>query len=313
MDLNKSRPISSGYLAVGHGHEIYYETCGNTEGIPVLFLHGGPGLGCSDRDKRFFDLEVFYLILMDQRGAGRSKPAGGLAHNNTQLLIGDIDRLLDHLALPQVMLFGGSWGSTLAMLYTIHNPNRVTSMVLRGFFPANRACADFMEQGGVATFFPEAWERYSRMVPAPKRSRTAAYYLKMMQSPDPSVRERFAYEMAYYATSLSRRTIAAESIHAMITAMPFESKMRIQTFYSVHDFFIEENFIYANLSRVGKRPVRIIHGRYDMVCPPVYAYRLHRGLENSKLYMVDAGHASSEVEIEAGLKIALDEMIALLR
>ena len=154
-----------GFLPVGDGHTLYYETYGNPEGIPVVFLHGGPGMGCAESDRRFFVPENYYVILFDQRGCKRSTPFGSLENIEPFDHAKDITVLLDHVGIEKAWLFGGSWGSSLAMIYAIQNPERVSGLVLRGFFPANKDCVDFFVQGGCRPFFPKAWKRFSDMVP----------------------------------------------------------------------------------------------------------------------------------------------------
>ncbi len=303
--------LRSGMLHVGQGHSIYYETYGNPRGKTVLFLHGGPGLGISERDRRFFDPKVYHAILFDQRGAGRSRPSASLEHNTTADLLGDIDLLFDHLGVKSAILFGGSWGSALALLYAMRRPEKVKILVLRGFFPVNKRCRAHFEQGGTAPFYPEAWQRYIDLVPEQERDQTVAYYFKMMHSTDAALRRKYAFELAYYGIALSKRQVVIEDIPATIKSMPFEKKIRIQAHYCVNDFFIPDNYIYNHLDKVCEIPTYIIHGRYDMICPFSFAYELHRGLRHSKLYITDAGHAASDPENEKMLLQVMAELKTL--
>ena len=293
--------LSTDYLDVGDGHQLYYETYGNPSGIPVVFLHGGPGLGCSDTDKRFFDPQIFFVLFFDQRGAGRSLPKASLENNTTSKLIEDITRLLEELNIPKAIFFGGSWGSTLAMLYAIQHPDQVEALILRGFFPGNKACIDYYEKGSLATFFPEAWSRYERMVPEENRTDVFAYYFNCLHAGDPSLRREYAYEMIYYGMSISKKTISTAEIEQSLTQVDFESKILIQSWFSHHYFFLEDDYIYKQAHQIGETPVFIVQGRYDMVCPPIHAWRLQQCLKNAHLYLLDAGHVSSEPAIERKL------------
>jgi len=293
--------LLEGHLDVGDNHQIYYETFGNPKGVNILFLHGGPGLGFSENDRRFFDPTKFHVIFMDQRGSGKSTPKGSLDHNTSEKLVDDITSLLDFLKIEKTILFGGSWGGTLAFLYAIKNPNRVHSMLLRGIFPGTKRCIDYYEKGETAMYFPDVWKRYSEMVPVEHRDNILDYYLKMMKSSDPKIRKQYAYEMAFYGSAIGKRKVDFDEIEKTLEQMDFESKYLIQAHFSQNNFFIPDNYIYDNLEKIGKIPVTMVHGRYDMVCPPLFAFQFHEKLKNSKLYFVDAGHISSEPEIEKKL------------
>ena len=293
--------LSEGYLDVGNTHQIYYETYGNPKGVNVLFLHGGPGLGFSENDQRFFDPSIFHVVFMDQRGSGKSTPKGSIEHNTSQHLVDDITLLLDFLNIKKTILFGGSWGGTLSFLFCIKNPHRVNKMLLRGVFPATKRCIDYYEKGETAMYFPDVWKRYIEMVPLEKRNDILGYYLQMMKSNDPKIRKQYAYEMAFYASSICKRTVDFDEIIKSLENIDFESKFLIQAHFSQNDFFIPDNYIYDNLDKVGNIPVIMVHGRYDVVCPPLFAFEYHEKLANSKLYFVDAGHVASEPEIEKKL------------
>jgi proline iminopeptidase len=277
-----------------------------------LFLHGGPGLGFTDQDKRFFDPAIFHVILFDQRGSGRSKPLGSIEHNTTDKLVDDITELLDHLEVEKVILFGGSWGSTLALVYGIRHPHRVTGMVLRGIFPGTETSIRHFTNGGVAPYFPEAWQRFREMVPAEKRGDAAGFYFEMMQSPDEQIRKKYAYEWALFGGSLSKMGLDPGEISEKLEYADFESNSLLEAYYSIHHCFLPDNYIYENADKLGEIPVRIVHGRYDMICPPVFAIELHEPLRNSKLSIVQAGHAASEPAIEEKLKSELKELATMI-
>ncbi len=297
------------YLKVDDTHQIYYEHFGNAKGVNVLFLHGGPGLGFSEKDKIFFDPEKFNVVLFDQRGAGRSEPLASIEQNTIHHLIGDITRLLDYFEMKKVILFGGSWGSTLALLYAIEYPNRVEALVLRGVFTASLQSRQHFEKGGTATFFPEVWKRYTRLVPSNQRHRPTDYYFDQILSSDTEVSKKFAYELSYYGMSLSRKKVTAEEIENALANFDYYSEMIIMAYYSTNNFFIPDNYIEENLDKIGSIPVRIVHGRYDMICPPKIAVAVHEGLSNSVLYLVDAGHASREKEIKERLILELNKLV----
>ena len=297
------------YLDVGNGHQIYFETFGNPEGINVLFLHGGPGMGFSDFDKRFFDPNVFHVVFFDQRGASRSKPLGCIEHNNTQMLLEDMEKLLDHLGIEKTILFGGSWGSTLSLLFGIKHPSRVSAMILRGVFPATRKSIRFFEEGGAAPFFPQAWNRLRSMVPAEENHKLSDYYFRMMQSSDQEIRKKYAYELALYGAVIGTKGATIQEVEQMLASMDFESKSMIQIHYSKNYFFLPDNYISENLDKIEDISIHIVQGRYDMICPPVYAIEIHERLKNSRLHLLDAGHSSTEPAIHNQLKASLRELI----
>lgn len=311
MSQNAEMKSNTNYLNVDENNSIFFEKYGNPAGKEVLFLHGGPGLGCKENDRLFFNPDIFRVIFFDQRGAGRSKPYGTLEGNTTQHLLDDILQLLDHQKIEKVILFGGSWGSTLALLFAIAHPERVYAMILRGVFPANKRCTDYFEKGGVKAFFPEAWERYIALVPLASRNNPTAYYFNKMQSENPAIRKKYAYEYSRYGAAMMKLEVSETEIEAMFEKDDFETKARIQVHYSVHDFFLPDEYIYQNTKQIKDIPTWIIQGRYDVICPPIYAYELHQQLNNSKLRLVTAGHVTSEVAITQALKIALEEVLAI--
>ena len=310
MNLPRYQTFTSGFWPTGEGHELYVETYGAPEGIPVLFLHGGPGLGCSDADKRFFDPAVFRVILFDQRGAGRSRPYASVDNNTPQHLVDDVRALLDWLQLDRVLLFGGSWGSTLSLLFGIQHPERVSAMVLRGIFPATRACIQHFVGGAVEPYFPNAWRRFRDQVPPEERHDIAAYYYRMMSSEDEAVRRKFAYEWAFYGGSIGSKAAEPEGVAAFLDTFDFLAMSKLEALYSREDCFLPDDYILHNARRIGDCPVYIVQGRYDMLCPPVYAIDLHERLANSQLHIVDAGHVSSEPAIEQQLLLGLEEFVS---
>ena len=211
MSEKINHTYKTGYLKVSPIHSLYYECYGNPNGKPVLFLHGGPGAGFSDDSSRFFNPDIFNVIFFDQRGASRSLPFGNIEENTTQDLINDINQLLDFLNIEKVLLFGGSWGSTLALVYAIQNVERVTGMLLRGIFLGDKASVDYFINGGVKAQFSEVWERFESLVPPNERGNIPRYYLEKMLSEDETISNRFAYEWAYYEMSIYKQGVTSDN------------------------------------------------------------------------------------------------------
>lgn len=290
-----------GYLKVSSRHELYFEVCGNENGIPVLFLHGGPGAGFSETDKRFFDFETYRVIFYDQRGAARSKPFGSTIENMTSHLVQDINLLLETLGLNSVYLFGGSWGATLALVYAIQYPEKVRGLILRGIFLGNKSSIDHYLGGGVEKFYPEVWSRFVEQVPLKRRNDVAGYYLERMKSSGELIRKTLAYEWAFYEISIFQKDISTKQVEAVLESLPYESLAILEAHYLGNNCFLAEDYILDHTHRLQGLPVFIVQGRYDMICPPVYAYQLHEKLEKAELFLVDAGHSDKEAPIEEAL------------
>jgi len=302
MEPDRRHPAyKSGYLAVADGHLLYYELYGNPDGIPALFLHGGPGAAFSESDKALFDPKIYNVILFDQRGAGRSKPFASLEANTTQKLVEDINRLLDFVGAEEALILGGSWGSTLALVYAIGNLERVRALVLRGIFLATKDSTDYFPGGGAAQFFPEAWERFISHVPSKDRSDLIGYYLRQMQSEDVEVRERYTYEWAYYEISHAKLDLSPPEVERLMQEFSYRSLAPLEAHYLSHGCFIPEDYILQNAAKLGSVPVSIVHGRYDVICLPRDAYRLHKQIPNSTLHFVLAGHSATETAIREKL------------
>ncbi|HHL71542.1 MAG TPA: prolyl aminopeptidase [Bacteroidetes bacterium] len=298
---------TSGHVPVPGGHELYYELFGAPDGLPVLYLHGGPGAGFTEKDKIFFDPDKHHVLFFDQRGAGRSRPFASLKNNTTGDLIRDINLLLERFGMERVLLFGGSWGSTLALVYAIRYPERVSGLLLRGIFPGHIESTKYYINGGVRTFFPDAWERFLSHVPQKNRLHPARYYYRMMQSRDEAVREKYSYEWAFYEFSIFKQEPLQENeIDTLLRNYSYRSLAPMEAWYVKNNFFLPDNYIYDHAEALSQFPVSIVHGRYDMICPPVYAWELHRKIAGSRLRFTCAGHAASEPETEAALKEELD-------
>ncbi len=250
---------NKGFLDVGEGHNLYFELYGNPKGIPVIFLHGGPGAGFSDKDKTFFDKRRYNVLLFDQRGSSKSTPFGSIKNNTTQDLVADINKLLDYLNFDKVYVFGGSWGSTLALVYAIHHPKRVLGLILRGIWLANRYAIDHYIGGGIKEYFPDVWERFGKLVP--KGEDPAKYYLKQMLSNDKTNSEKYAYEWAYYEMSFyTIRKISG--VDEILNTFSYKSLAIMEAHFIANDCFMPENFILNNIDKIKNIKTTIVHGRF---------------------------------------------------
>ena len=297
------KPFNEGFLNRGI-HHIYFEETGNPDGIPVMFLHGGPGAGCAPAHRRLFDPHRYRVILMDQRGCGRSEPFASTNQNTTQDLIGDIEGLRQHLDIPNFILFGGSWGSTLALAYGAAYPDRCLGFVLRGVFLGTRAEIDWFLYD-MGRFFPEAYDRFIRPIPPSERANLLAAYYQRLTSPSKTIACQAARSWAAYENSCA--TLAAVSRDAGDSAL---SLALLEAHYFTHDCFLPENHIMDNLNWLNHLPAIVVQGRHDVICPPFTAYRLVEAWgRQAQLRMVDdAGHSAFESGIVGRLMRGLDEV-----
>jgi proline iminopeptidase len=296
------KAYASQRLPVGSPHEIYLEESGNPEGIPVLFVHGGPGAGCDPRNRCFFDPERYRIILFDQRGAGRSIPHAELSHNNTQNLIDDIERIRVHLDIERWILFGGSWGSTLSLLYTQQQPERVMALILRGIFLARQADVGWLFQEGASRLFPDYWEDYVRPVTVSQRTDLVAAYYQLLTGDNEVARMAAAKAWAGWEARCATLRPNLEVVEHSVDPHVALALARIEAHYFVNQSFVRENQIIEDVAKLEGIPGTIVHGRYDTVCPLDNAFELHRHWKESELHIVrDAGHAASEPGITDAL------------
>ena len=296
------KPYAKGHVSVGDGHRLYYERCGKKNGVPAVFLHGGPGTGFVEKHKALFDFQTFNVLFFDQRGAGRSRPYGTTKNNTTWDLVRDITFLLDKFGIERAVIYGGSWGSTLALVYAIKHPERVAGLVLRGIFLSNKAGARYYLQGGVGNFAPEAWERFVSHVPRKNRNDVAGYYRRMISSPNKAIRQKFCYEWSWYEMSIVALKVDPGKIDAMLQEYSYESLAILESHYITRDCFLPSNYILKNAAKLSRFPVAIVHGRYDLICRPVEAWQLHRKVKGSRLHFVVGGHAASEPAVKRMIK-----------
>jgi len=287
------------------GHSIHFETYGNKAGIPILFLHGGPGLGYSESDKRFFDPQKHFVIFIDQRGCGKSLPVGSLINNTTEDLISDINLVLDLMNIPKVHIFGGSWGSTLAVLYASENIGRVCSLILRGVFSATKSCVDIYLKGQLPSQFSSRWEKVLNNVPESSKDNVAQYFFDEIKKGD-----KRSYELSKiwsaYGLSLSRKLIDQKTIESIMEGyIDSSNKILIELHYALNNFFIPEDQFYISARKIKGISTTIVHGIYDHLCPIDDARKLKKIISNARLIEVDAGHSAREALIEKALIMAV--------
>jgi proline iminopeptidase len=301
------RPFHSEHLAVDDLHSIYVEQVGRREGLPALFLHGGPGAGCEPYHRRFFDPERYRVVLFDQRGCGRSTPHAELESNTTWDLVDDIERIREHLGIERWLLFGGSWGSTLALAYAQTHPERVSGMVLRGIFLCRPQEIAWFYQHGASRLFPDYWEDFVAPVDPAERDDMLGAYHRLLTGQDELRRLAAAKAWSVWegrtATLLPDEQVAAHFAQAHVAL----SMARIECHYFSNDAFLQPNQLLEGASRLAGIPGIIVHGRYDVICPLENAWELHQAWSGSELSIVaDAGHSAAEASTRRRLVEATD-------
>ncbi|MDP4796222.1 MAG: prolyl aminopeptidase [Rhodospirillales bacterium] len=312
MDLYpKIEPYDRGMLDVGDGHQLYYEQSGNPSGVPVVFLHGGPGAGSNPAHRRFFDPEFYRIVIFDQRGAGRSRPFASLECNTTDHLVGDIELLRQHLNIHSWLAFGGSWGSTLALVYALRHADRCLGLVLRGIFLGSKAELDWFLYG-MRVVFPEAWRRFSEFIPAAEQGDLMSAYHARLVDPSPDVHMPAAAYWAGYETSCSNLLASPSEVPPQASSGAL-SLARIEAHYFVNGVFIGDSEILDGVASIRHLPAVVVQGRYDMVCPIKTADALVRAWPEIDYRIVpDAGHSAMEPGIRSQLVRATESMKDLI-
>ena len=304
-------PHAFGMLPVGDGHELYWEVSGNPRGPAALFLHGGPGAGTAPSYRRFFDPAFWRIVLFDQRGCGRSRPEASIEANTTADLVTDIETLRRHLGIERWLMFGGSWGSTLALAYGEAYPKHCTGFVLRGVFLFRPHEVEWF-MSGMGHFFPEAWRRFMGFLPALERSDALAAYVHRLNHPDPAIHMPAARAWCGYEEACARLIPRGEPGDA--DAPGTLAMARIEAHYMAHQGFLRPNQLLDELGAVRHLPTIIVQGRYDVVCPPATAHELAQSWPGAQLSMVaDAGHSAMESSTRSGLVEATERMKMLVR
>ena len=299
-------PFETGYLPVSAGHVLYWEQVGATRGQPVLFLHGGPGAGAGAVHRRFFDPAFWRVVIFDQRGAGRSRPLGSLEQNTTPDLVEDIEILRRHLGIERWLLFGGSWGSTLALAYAQAHPDRVRGLVLRGVF-LGRAVEVAWFLDGLGAIFPDAHAAFVGHLPADERHDVLGGYLRRLTHPDPAIHMAAARAWSVYEGSCSTLLPSPDTVASFAQDRTALGLARIEAHYFAHDLFLPEGGLLAHMAGIGHLPAEIVQGRYDMVCPARTAFELAAAWPAARLTVIpDAGHSALEPGIRRALVSAVE-------
>ncbi|MCT4608256.1 MAG: prolyl aminopeptidase [Pelagimonas sp.] len=301
-------PFDQRMISVSGGHQIYVEQCGNPQGMPVIVLHGGPGGGCSPAMRRYFDPQVYRVVLFDQRGCGRSRPHASVENNTTWDLVDDIETIRKGLGIDKAVIFGGSWGATMSLIYAISHPDHVSHLILRGVFMMTQTELDWFYAGGAGQFWPETWVRFTNLIPEDEHGDLIAAYHKRLFSGDMSEEIRAAQAWASWENALA--SVNSNGDGGMAPGHYARAFARLENHYFVNKGFLsEDGWILKNVDKIAHIPGVIVQGRYDMICPPQRAWELARAWPNADLHMVPlAGHALSEPGISAELVRAMDQI-----
>ncbi len=290
----ETKSYNEGFLKVSDLHEIWYAEYGNPKGVPVVVIHGGPGAGTTPRDMRYFDPDFYRIIVFDQRASGKSTPLAEMRDNTSKHAVADMEKLRAHLGVEKWLVVGGSWGSTLSLIYGEAHPERCMGFILRGVFLGNPAERDQLWYG-MGDIYPEAWKEFNEFIPKGERSDLIAAYYKRMMDPDPAV--HMAASRAFIKYDLICATLMDKAFIEELLKNDnlVLSVSRGFTHYSMNNFYLKPNEVIDNLGKINHLPAIIVHGRYDVLCRPKSAFELHTNWPGSKLVMVqDAGHGSME-------------------
>lgn len=302
-------PFRQFELNVGDGHRIHVEECGNPDGVPILFVHGGPGGGIDANSRRFFDPAFYHIVLFDQRGSGRSTPFASTDANTTWHLVADMEKIREHLGIERWALFGGSWGSTLSLAYAESHPERVTALVLRGIFLCREVDLDWFYYQGAPQIYPEHYPDFLAPVPLDERHDLVAAYRKLLDDPDPAIRERAAHAWTLWELRASK--LEPDEAYLREHSQPeFTVPIaQLEVHYFQNNCFLEPDQLLRDVARIAHLPGAIIHGRYDLECPPDAAWALHQAWPKADFEWVErAGHSASEPGIALALVRATDRL-----
>jgi len=296
------------FLKVDDLHEVYYEVCGNPKGEPVVFLHGGPGSGCNPSQRRFFDPAHYRIILIDQRGCGRSRPLGSVVNNTTADLVNDIDLIRQKLGIQQWLVFGGSWGSTLALAYALEHTSRVAGLILRGIFLSRPSELNWF-LGEVKAFFPEPWHALCDYLPENSRHNPLEAYAQLVFSDDTNISIPAAIHWNAYESSIMTLLPRPSSDNETNGAVEL-ARARVQIHYIQHHCFVDGRHMLAEAKvKLANIPTVIVQGRYDMVCPPATAWELHQAMPHAEFHIIeDAGHSAMETGTTSALVGATERL-----
>lgn len=307
------KPYQRHQIAVEPPHELYVDESGNPDGIPVLFVHGGPGAGCGKYDRRFFDPEVYRIVLFDQRGAGRSRPHAELSNNTTQKLVEDIETIRTTLGIDKWVLFGGSWGSTLSLVYAQTYPERVLGLILRGIFLCRPEDIYWFYQEGASRLFPDYWEDFIDQIPAAEHDNILAAYHRRLTGENQIQQMAAAKAWSGWEGRTATLKPSQEVVDSFTEPHRALSLARIEAHYFMNNSFLEPNQILRDAHKLAGIPGVIVHGRYDVICPLDNAYALHQAWPDSELIIIrEAGHAAREPGIVDALVRATDDMARTL-
>ncbi len=299
-------PFETGYLPLTAGHVMYWEQVGDPQGRPVLFLHGGPGAGAGAVHRRFFDPGFWRVVIFDQRGAGRSRPLGGLQNNTTADLVADIEALREHLGVDRFLLFGGSWGSTLALAYAQTHPDRVAGLVLRGVFLGRPHELDWFLHG-LARIFPDAHAAFVSFLPEAEQHDLLGGYLRRLTDPDPAIHLPAARAWSLYEGSCSTLLPSPDTVASFARDRSALGLARIEAFYFANSLFLPPEGLLGHMHRIADMHAEIVQGRYDMICPAQSAFELAAAWPQARLTIVpDAGHSALEPGIRRALVAAVE-------
>ena len=296
-------PFQSDTLAVSDLHTIYYEQCGNPDGLPILVIHGGPGGGLDPLYRQFFNPAIYRIVLVDQRGCGQSTPHAELQENNTQNLIEDFEKIRQKLNIECWILFGGSWGSTLALAYAQAHPGVVKALILRGIFLASERENQWLFGGQGANYlFPDRWEKFIEMIPEDERDDLLSAYYQRLTDPNPDIQTKAAVAFSGWEISVSKLHFNPEELEAFKASPTAISMARLECHYMMNQCFLQPNQLLDNVDKIKHIPCTIVHGRYDVVCAPRSAWLLHKALPLSTLHYVnEAGHSMLDPKLAAKL------------